>query len=54
MEQDTFWGVDPQPFEHLGVTQGEFYHFPDSMELRFQAANVFIGDCRCSLGSFLG
>ena len=44
MEKDTFWCVDTKTFEYLGVAQREFYHFPDSMELRFQSANVLIRD----------
>ena len=45
VEKHTFGRVDPQALEDLGVTQGQFDHFADTLELGLQAADVLIGNC---------
>ena len=44
VEEDALRCIDAEPFENLRIAQRQFNHFPDALQLGFQAADIFIGE----------
>src|ERR1035437_5415106 len=42
IEQHALGGADAEPLEDLGIAQRQFDHFTDTLELRFQSADVLV------------